>query len=108
MSKEMIISTLFIVIGVIIILCKNNTSYFVGYRTFKSTKNQSNWHYAQIYSGKRMLILGVILLLFSIIAPLFELSTKNIAAIHSIGVGIGTLLVIVSTEIALNKKEKEQ
>lgn len=108
MTQEIIVSILFIVIGVIIILCKNNTSYFVGYRTFKSTKNQSNWYFAQIYSGKRMIILGVLLLLFSGIAPLFEINTKLISTLHGIGIGVGTLLVIIATEIALNKKEKEQ
>ncbi len=108
MSEEMIISILFIIIGVLIMLCKNNTNYFLGYRTHNSMKSQSNWQYAQIYSGKRILILGVLLLVFTTTAPLFEINTKLISTIYGIGFGVGILLIIVATEIALNKKEKEQ
>ncbi|SFJ17208.1 SdpI family protein [Myroides guanonis] len=108
MSEEMIISIFFIAIGVVVLLCKNNTNHILGYRTYMSMKNQSNWHYAQIYSGKRILILGVILLILLIIAPLFEINTKLISTLYGIGIGVGTLLIIVATEIALNKKEKEK
>lgn len=108
MLEEMIISIFFIAIGVVVLLSKNNTNHIVGYRTFKSTKNQSNWHYAQIFSGKRMIILGVLLLLFSGIAPLFEINNKLISTLYGIGISLGTILIVIVTEIALNKKEKEQ
>ena len=108
MSEEMIISILFIVIGVVVLLCKNNTNHILGYRTYMSMKNQSNWHYAQIYSGKRMLILGVLLLIFSSVATLFKLNTNLNKIIYGIGISLGTILIVVATEIALNKKEKEQ
>lgn len=108
MSEEMIISIFFIAIGVVVLLCKNNTNHILGYRTYMSMKNQSNWHYAQIYSGKRMLILGVLLLIFSSVATLFKLNTNLNKIIYGIGISLGTILIVVATEIALNKKEKEQ
>lgn len=106
MLEEMIISIFFIAIGVVVLLCKNNTNHILGYRTYMSMKNQSNWHYAQLYSGKRMLILGVILLMFSSVATLFKLNTNLNKIIYGIEISLGTILIVMATEIALNKKEK--
>lgn len=108
MSEEMIISIFFIAIGVVVLLCKNSTNHILGYRTYMSMKNQSNWYYAQIYSGKRMLILGVLLLIFSSVATLFKLNTNLNKIIYGIGISLGIILIVIATEIALNKKEKEQ
>ena len=48
-------------------------NFFVGYRTKKSMKNKINWKKANIYSGKIMLITGIVTTIISIIILILEL-----------------------------------
>lgn len=68
-----LMGTFFLIIGFIMLKFpgkKINSSY--GYRTSRSMKNQQTWDFAQLYSAKETIKIGIILMLFSIIGIWFN------------------------------------
>jgi len=76
-----------------------------GYRTQTSMQSQQKWDFAQTYSGKTMILTGLI---FTLIAPskgLFKTNESLDLAIGMFCMIIGSILMIVVVEEALRKIE---
>lgn len=75
-----------------------------GYRTFNSMRNLERWTFAQIYSARLMMILGVIYAILSIPSLFIDLST-TVAMIIGLGILIlGCVLLLIRTERAINQR----
>lgn len=78
-----------------------------GYRTASSMKSQERWDFSQKYSAIKMMVAGLIMLLFSLISYLFKLEEEI-----KVFTGIGLLLaacvyMIITTESAIKKRFKD-
>jgi hypothetical protein len=81
---------------------KINSSY--GYRTFRSMENQQTWDFAQLYSAKESIKLGIILVLCSIIGIWYN-PNKGITIILGLTFIIGpAIILITNVERAIKRK----
>jgi len=86
-------SLIFIGIGFIMLKFppkKINSLY--GYRTTSSMKNQTRWDFAQNYSSKEMIKLGLVLMLTTIIG--FITNFESLTNMY-LGLGLTVLIVII-------------
>lgn len=79
-------------------------NFLYGYRTTNSMKSKEKWDFAQLYSAKRMVFTGLILLATSGIGLFYSYSEKI-----DFGIGMGIVLCSVvylffKTENALKKQ----
>lgn len=63
---------------------------FYGYRTFGSMKNQERWDFAQIYSSKEMIKVGLLLTLVCLIGLIYHPNEKT-----GVIIGLGFLFVMI-------------
>lgn len=70
-----------------------------GYRTSSSMKSQKRWDFAQTYSAREMIKLGVILVLLSLIGWVFKIGV-------GVATGIGTGLVLFMALLLFIRVEK--
>lgn len=78
-----------------------------GYRTARSMQSQEAWDFAHAYHAKIWLVVGIVLLIFSLAAMLVIYGKENYEIYDLIIVGIQIvvmLLSIVPTELALKRK----
>ncbi|TBX71214.1 SdpI family protein [Flavobacterium silvisoli] len=78
-------------------------NYLYGYRTAASMKNQQTWDFAQKYSTKIMVSLGLGLIAFSFLDAVMDISE-----VTSTGLGIGLMILgfiymMITTEKAIKK-----
>ncbi len=105
MNITFFVGLIFILAGVIMLKFppkKINSLY--GYRTTNSMKNQDRWKFAQNYSSKEMIKLGLILMSTTIIG--FITNFDNLTNMF-IGLGLMILtviLLIIRVENAIKKK----
>ena len=76
---------------------------FYGYRTNKSMRNQKSWDFAQLYSSKLMMKLGLMLTLMGMIGLIYTPS-ETIGAIIAVGLLIAT---VVQNAFKVENKVKE-
>lgn len=91
-----LMGTVLLILGVIMLKFpgkKINSSY--GYRTFRSMKNQQTWDFAQVYSAKEMIKIGVILAFCSIIGLWFQLS-KGVTIMIGFSLIIGPVITLIT------------
>ena len=80
-----------------------NINAFYGYRTNKSMRNQKSWDFAQLYSSKLMMKLGLMLTLMGMIGLIYTPS-ETIGAIIAVGLLIAT---VVTLALKVENKLKE-
>lgn len=79
-------------------------NHFYGYRTPRSMKSQQHWDFAQHYSSKELVRIGIFILLISPLCLLFSIS-KNTGLIIGMTITFAPLiLLIVRTESALKER----
>ena len=93
-----------LVVGIIFAMSPpQNINSIVGYRTSTSTKNNDTWVFAQKYSAKALLAIGVITLALGLIVGIF-LPTNVISVGVTLLVQIVLLILVIPlTENALKK-----
>jgi len=100
------VGIVFILAGVILyVFPPKKINGLYGYRTQTSMQNQQKWDFAQTYSGKIMMLTGLI---FTLIAPskgLFKTNESVDLAIGMLCMIVGSILMIVVVEKALRKIE---
>ncbi|HRP90901.1 MAG TPA: SdpI family protein [Edaphocola sp.] len=69
-----------------------NINSFYGYRTTNSMKNQKRWDFAQKYSAKEMIKLGIVLMMTTTIG--FITNFENLTNMF-IGLGLMILTIII-------------
>ena len=85
-----------------------NINWFMGYRTFMSTRNMDTWRFAHMFFGRLWFRTGMILLPLTVGAMLFALVIDN-ASVETFGgvtVSIQAVFMfvpIIFTEIALKR-----
>ncbi|WP_152971415.1 SdpI family protein [Lacinutrix algicola] len=84
---------------------KINSLY--GYRTAASMKNQQNWDFAQVYSAKKMIVIGIIMLLISINFIVINFSNNQIIIIGLILLLFSVLYLFLKTENAIRTNSKK-
>ena len=103
-----ILSLVMIIIGVLLIKCPpKKINSLVGYRTKKSSKNQEMWDFAQQFSGKAFIFIGLIsIVVFFLIILLFvnKENLEDVFLILSYCQIAEFFVVILITEIALKRK----
>ena len=100
-----IVSTLFVIIGLLLRYLTPGINRFYGYRTKTSMANQANWDFSQKYSGGLLAIFGIALLLIALIIKYAEINIANHTGKMTVGILIvGSLIsTIVLTEKAMKK-----
>lgn len=77
---------------------------FYGYRTNKSMRNQKSWDFAQLYSSKLMMKLGLMLILMGAIGLIYT-PTETTGAFIAIGLLIATVVTLaLKVENKLKKR----
>jgi hypothetical protein len=101
--------TFFLIVGFIMLKFpgkKINSSY--GYRTFRSMENQQTWDFAQLYSAKESIKLGIILALCSIVGIWYN-PNKGITIILGLILIIGpAIILITNVERAIKRKFRNE
>lgn len=82
-----------------------NTLY--GYRTKKSMKSQKTWDFAQLYSAKKMTIIGFVMLLLSINFIVMDFSNIQIVIIGLIILLFSVAYLFLKTENAIRTAFKK-
>ena len=97
----LITGVVFVVVGMIMVKYPpKKINSFYGYRTPKSMKSQEQWDYAQKYSSKLMVKLGVGLSLLSLVG--FFINHSEGAAV---GISLGFIILIAIALIVRVEKE---
>jgi uncharacterized membrane protein len=77
-----------------------------GYRTKRSMKSQESWDFAQLFSAKRLIYSGIILMICSIIGSFIRTTELLAVVIGLLSVIVAAAIPIVKTEIELNSRFK--
>ncbi|MFI2743749.1 SdpI family protein [Zhouia sp. PK063] len=79
-------------------------NHIYGYRTISSMKTQERWNFAQVYSAKLMIKLGVFLILVGVVSLLLP-TTLDIGVVFSFSIFlICIIFLIIKTERAIKNK----
>jgi uncharacterized membrane protein len=80
-------------------------NFIYGYRTKRSMSSQEHWDFAHLYSGKLMLILGVVLFFLALLSLFVKIQLEEpFLGLLAVGIFvIGMAIVIYKTEKALKK-----
>ncbi|MBX3254129.1 MAG: SdpI family protein [Chitinophagaceae bacterium] len=104
-----LMGTFFLIAGFILLKFpgkKINSSY--GYRTFRSMKNQQTWDFAQLYSAKESIKLGIILALCSVIGIWYN-PNKGITITLGLILIIGPVIILITNvERAIKRKFRNE
>lgn len=86
-----------------------NINSLYGYRTKKSMKSQEAWNFAQEYSAKKSLQLGLLMLLLGVLSVFLPASTWQIQAYLSVLIVIlfSGILIILTEKKLKDKYEKK-
>lgn len=85
---------------------KINSLY--GYRTSSSMKSQERWDFAQTYSSKEMIKLGLLITLCGLVGLIYHPNERT-ATILGLSLMISTIIVLlIRVELAIKKKFKQQ
>ncbi|NLZ95640.1 MAG: SdpI family protein [Bacteroidales bacterium] len=96
-----LIALIFIITGFILHKFPPKTiNTFYGYRTKRSMRNQNSWNFAQLYSSKLMMQLGLLYALIGLIGFIYKPS-ETIIAITAIA-----LLIIIAAIIIVKVEKK--
>jgi len=99
------IGLIFVLAGVI--LYKNppkNMNWFYGYRTKTSMKNQELWDFAQTYSAKIMIKLGLVLVMISFLGLVYKPKIEIALMLSLILIILKVILLVYLVEIKLKQK----
>ena len=84
-----------------------NINSFIGYRTPLSRKNKDVWEFSNKYCGKVMLITGSVLLILSVLVPLFFIHTdENTFSTFFTATALTEIGILICTLIPVNNKIK--
>ena len=109
LASVLIIPVIMVVIGLIIKrFPPKKINSFYGYRTPMSKKNEDTWRFANLYSAKLFLWIGLILIPVSVVPLLFLLKkSEDILVIASTVITAADVTALlasaIATEIALRK-----
>ncbi|UMB54374.1 SdpI family protein [Lutibacter sp. A64] len=85
---------------------KINSLY--GYRTASSMKNKERWKFAQIYSAKQLITLGLVLSLCGLVGLIYK-PTEEISTFLGLGLMIlMVVLLVIKVENKLKEKFKNK
>ena len=77
-----------------------------GYRTSSSMKNQERWDFAQIYSSREMIKLGLLISLNGFVGLLYH-PDETPATILGLAIMIVTIIILfIRVELAIKRKFK--
>ncbi|WP_339634043.1 SdpI family protein [Bizionia echini] len=95
----------FVVVGFIMLKFppkKINSLY--GYRTASSMKNQERWDFAQLYSAKEMIKLGIVLEVSGLLGFILHLNDKTATLIGISYMIVLVIVLLIRVEYAIKKK----
>lgn len=95
---------LFIVLGLISPHLKTFNG-IIGYRTYRAMKNQRNWDYAQKYSGRCLIYVGIATLPFIVVDYFNIVNTKLLSSIYFVLITLAIAFIIYKTEQGLKSLE---
>ncbi|MCC9042934.1 SdpI family protein [Myroides sp. M-43] len=105
-TELLIFMCLFIVLGLIIPHVKTINS-ILGYRTHRAMKNQRNWEFAQKFSGKGFVYLGIGTGIYSGISYLLPTYSHLLNKLYFLPMIIVLGIIIYKTEQGLKKLEQQ-
>ncbi|MGL4584392.1 MAG: SdpI family protein [Flavobacterium sp.] len=100
-TELIVFASLYIALGLIVPYIKTINN-IIGYRTHRAMKNQCNWEFAQKYSGKCFLYLGIGTVIYSIIAYFLPEYTDRLSKFYYLPMIIALAFIIYKTEQGLN------
>lgn len=104
-THYLIFPSLFIVLGLIVPHLKTING-IIGYRTYRAMKNQRNWDYAQQYSGRCFIYMGVATLPFIAIDYFNLIDSKLLTSIYFVSITLAIAFIIYKTEQGLKRLEQ--
>ncbi|MGY6649977.1 SdpI family protein [Wenyingzhuangia sp. IMCC45574] len=101
----LIIPPIFLITGLIMYkFPPKNINFLYGYKTPRSMKNQESWDFAQIYSAKKMMLIGGLLCSLGLVSFLLKVSFPEPYNLTITLLAVAYL--ILDTEITLKRKFK--
>ncbi|WP_290698460.1 SdpI family protein [Lacinutrix sp.] len=98
---------IFTIIGIITYkFPPKNINALYGYRTKASMKNQETWDFAQVYSAKKMITIGLIMLLLSVNYIAFDIPDNLIFISGLVILVFSVLYLFLKTENAIRSNFK--
>jgi uncharacterized membrane protein len=103
MVASIVLGTALLVIGFILKYCQVHRNSLLGYRTYRSMKNEANWEFANNRFSRHAIIIGLISLAVGVASFFIHVNNGYILF------GLLTLLLIsiVTIEINLSKFDKK-
>ncbi|WP_156112382.1 SdpI family protein [Lacinutrix jangbogonensis] len=102
------VAIVFIIVGILTFIFPPKTiNTLYGYRTKTSMKNQQTWDFAQVYSSKKMIVIGLVMLLLSLNFIVIDFTGNQIIIIGLIIIGFSVGYLILKTENAIRSEFKE-
>jgi len=103
-----VVSIVFIIVGLITFKFPPKTiNGLYGYRTKSSMKNQETWDFAQVYSSKKIITIGFIMLILSINFIVIDFSNTQIVIIGLIIIAFSVAYLFLKTENAIRAAFKD-
>ncbi|MDM1370430.1 SdpI family protein [Myroides marinus] len=97
---------LFIILGLIAPHLKTING-IIGYKTYRAMKNQRNWDYAQKYSDRCFIYVGLATLPFIAIDYFNLIEPKLLTSIFFVGITLTFAFIIYKTEQGLKRLESQ-
>ncbi|MDW5288334.1 SdpI family protein [Formosa sp. PL04] len=100
---------IFLVVGFILFkFPPRNINSFYGYRTRSSMKNQARWDFAQQYSSKEFMKLGLVLALMGLMGFVYQPTIITAKIICAILIILSVIVLIVRVETAISSVFKTE
>ncbi len=100
---------IFLIVGIITLIFKpKKINSFYGYRTTSSMKSQERWDFAQRYSAKELIKMGLLMVIIGSAVGLLLNPNKQLSAgITVVLILLAAILLIMRVEFAIKRKFKE-
>jgi len=99
------VGLIFIIVGLIqLLIPPKKINSFYGYRTPRSMQSQPQWDFAQVYSSKKMMLGGVVLILLSMVKLVCKMNVSTQMTVSFILLAIVVAGLFISTEKAIKNK----
>lgn len=107
-SPLSVVGIIFIIAGILTFIFPPKTiNRLYGYRTKTSMKNQQTWDFAQVYVAKKMVVIGLIMLLLSINFIVIDFTENQIVIIGLIIICFSIAYLFLKTENAILRTFKD-
>ena len=104
MLPSVILGVLLLIAGVLFSYVRIRRNYFLGYRTFRSMKNDANWIFANKEMAKLSFVIGAVSTLTGFFFWLYDIDNNRLVIYATLGLVIISIIIV---EVRLYKFDKQ-